>query len=186
MILRPEFSRPIRVSRIAPASGDSPASAIEQTVVASGEECRALAGRLGVPAVGSLVCSFRMLPVGHGAVEAAGELRAELTRICVVSLEAFETTVVERFVVRFVPASRTQPASDEIDPEAPDEIGYEGGQIDLGEAASEQLALALDPYPRMPGVARPGQAVAETEPEDPAADADAPSPFAALAGKGRA
>ena len=43
------------------------------------------------------------------------------------------------------------------------------GTIDLGEAAAEQLALALDPYPRAPG------AVLEMEEEPEAA------PFAALA-----
>jgi hypothetical protein len=42
----------------------------------------------------------------------------------------------------------------------------------------EQLALALDPYPRMPGAAVP-----ELEPQggDDAAPAQLPSPFAALA-----
>ena len=29
--------------------------------------------------------------------------------------------------------------------------------LDLGEAASEQLALALDPFPRKPGAALPGE-----------------------------
>ena len=46
--------------------------------------------------------------------------------------------------------------SDELDLEAEDEIPYEGTSIDLGEAASEQLALALDPFPRKPGAELPG------------------------------
>ena len=60
--------------------------------------------------------------------------------------------------------------AEDDDPEAPDDIPYGGGSIDLGEAAAEQLALALDPYPR-----RPGAVLAETT-----AAADR-SPFAALA-----
>lgn len=56
-------------------------------------------------------------------------------------------------------------------PESDDEIPFEGNQIDLGEAAAEQLGLALDPYPRMPGA------------ELPEAEADVElHPFARLAG----
>ena len=31
-----------------------------------------------------------------------------------------------------------------------DEIDYEGSAVDLGEAAAQTLALALDPFPRSP------------------------------------
>ena len=34
-----------------------------------------------------------------------------------------------------------------------DTVFYTGGAIDLGEAAAETLALALDPFPRSPGAA---------------------------------
>jgi uncharacterized metal-binding protein YceD (DUF177 family) len=101
---------------------------------------------------------------------AQGELEARVTRVCVVSLDEFETAVAEEFRVRFVPAGLE---SDEIDPDADDEIPYAGGEIDLGEAAAEQLALALDPYPRMPGVELPETGEAAVE-----------GPFAALR-KGR-
>jgi hypothetical protein len=74
--------------------------------------------------------------------------------------------VEDRFTIRFVPDGR-EPTDD--DPEAPDEIPYQGSTIDLGEAATEQLALALDPYPRLPG--------AEL---DPAARDREPSPFGSL------
>ena len=36
--------------------------------------------------------------------------------------------------------------SDDADPETLDEIPYVDGTLDLGEAAAEQLALALDPF----------------------------------------
>ncbi len=76
--------------------------------------------------------------------------------------------VEESFQVRFVPSGEE---TDDIDPDADDEVGYEGNQIDLGEAAAEQLALALDPYPRMPDADLP-----EAE-----ADVDL-HPFGGLAG----
>jgi hypothetical protein len=144
-ITRPELSRRIPVSRIG-------AAGMEQTIEATAAECRALAGRLQLPAIASLTCHFHLLPPLRGQVAVEAELRAELTRICVVSLEPFETVVAERFTLRFVPEGAEQ---DDIDPESPDEVPYAGDFIDIGEAAAEQLALALDPYPRMPGIELP-------------------------------
>ena len=147
------------VSRRIPARGIG--ACFEQSIEATTEECRRLARRLGVPAVASLRCHFCLDDRGDGRIDAAGELRAELTRICGVSLEPFETTVSDRFVLRFVPEDASGGAETlEIDPDAADEVGYGGGLLDLGEAACEQLALVLDPYPRMPGVA-----ASEAEPE---------------------
>ena len=47
--------------------------------------------------------------------------------------------------------------------------------LDLGEAAAEQLGLALDPYPRQPGAELAA-----------AAEDDESSPFAVLAARRRA
>ncbi len=141
----PEISRPVPLGRIG-------AGGLEQDVEASAAECRALARRLQLPAVVSLSCRFRLSPPLDGLVAAEAELRAEVTQLCVVSLEPFEAVVSERFSLRFVPEGAEQ---DDIDPEAPDEVGYAGRVLDLGETAAEQLALALDPYPRMPGLAPP-------------------------------
>lgn len=157
MTLAPEFSRPVAVDRIGPKGLD--------TEVTAGEaECAALAQRLQVPAVLALACRFRLTPAEAGRVEAEATLRARLVRECVVSLEPFETALVERFEAVFVPEGAE---SATLDLAAPDEIPYAHGAIDLGEAAAEQLALTLDPYPHKPGVALP-------EPEAP------PSPFAVL------
>ena len=140
---QPEVSRCIPISRIG--------AGFEQSIEASTEECRRLAQRLGVPAVASLRCRFRLDARGEGRIDAEGDLRAELTRICVVSLEPFETTLCDRFVMHFVPEDSIGGGEPlEIDPDAADEVGYDGVRLDLGEAACEQLALILDPYPRMP------------------------------------
>jgi hypothetical protein len=71
--------------------------------------------------------------------------------------------------VRFVPEAAL---TDAVEIEDEDEIPYAGGAIDLGEATSEQLALALDPFPR-----KPGAAFSNDEAEAPG------GPFAALAGR---
>lgn len=117
--------------------------------MASDAECAALALRLRLPAVRSLRCRFRLSPAPAGRALADAFLEAEIEQTCVVSLEDFPATIAERFAVRFVPEGAE---SDDPDPESVDEIPYQDGVLDLGEAAAVQLALALDPYPRAPGV----------------------------------
>lgn len=127
----------------------------ELRVVATPAECAALARRFGLPSIASLACRFRLAPSTKGAVHAEGELDALVAQVCVVTGEVFDATLRERFAVRFVPAGTENP---EPDLEDDDEIPCEGGMMDLGEAAAEQLALALDPYPRAPGVPREDEA----------------------------
>ncbi len=141
---------------------------MEVQIEADATECAAIAARLGEPALHSLRCRFRLLPVAGGAeIVAEGELSARLTRLCGVSLELFETPCTEAFTLLFVPRGAEL---DGEDPEAPDRLAHDGVAIDLGAATAEQLALALDPYPRNPAAVLPA-GVAE-----PVA-----SPFAALA-----
>jgi uncharacterized metal-binding protein YceD (DUF177 family) len=143
--VKSEFSRPLALARIGGAG---------RTIVieATAAERAALALRMQLPALPALACSFVLRPVAAGMVAADGLLRARVVQICVLSLDPFEATVEERFALRFVPQGSENPT---IDPDAIDEISYSGNTIDLGEAAAEQLALALDPYPRKPGVERP-------------------------------
>ena len=97
---------------------------------------------------GPCTCRFSLRRHGN-TVEAEGALDAAVVQSCVVTLDPVTQRVAERFVIRFVPAGRE--SEDDDDPDSPDQIPYEGRSIDLGEAAAEQLALALDPYPRCPG-----------------------------------
>jgi uncharacterized metal-binding protein YceD (DUF177 family) len=157
----PEFHRPISLDRIG-------AQGLDLTLDATAAECAALAIRMNLPAVHAVSCEFHLIREGRDVVAARGFLRARITQTCVISLDDFESTVAEGFEVRFVPSGEE---TDDIDPDADDEIPFEGNHIDLGEAASEQLGLALDPYPRMPGAELP-----EVEIEVD------PHPFAALAG----
>ncbi|HET6184266.1 MAG TPA: YceD family protein [Acetobacteraceae bacterium] len=160
-MIKPEFSRPIAVEQIGRAARDV-------TVEADAAECAALARRMGLPAVESLRCAFalRRATDAAGVIAAEGRLMARVVQVCVVTLDEFTADVAETFAIRFVPAGTE---SAEIDLDGPDEVPYEAGRVDLGEAAAEQLALALDPFPRLPGVAMPE--------ED---DAAAGRPFASL------
>ena len=116
---------------------------------ATPEECSALATRLDLPAIARLDGQFHLHPVPGGIVLATLDMIAEVTRISVVSLEPFRASVRESARLRFVPADAEE-VDDLVDPEAPDDIPYTGDILDLGAALAEQLALALDPYPRRP------------------------------------
>jgi len=148
--VKPELRRPVSVAEIGPSGLDS-------MVEASPVECVALARRMGVPAVLSFSCRFHLARAVGGVVAARGRLAALVVRTCVVSLDDFQTAVEEDFRIRFVPAGTE---TDNPDPEADDEIPFAGTVIDLGEAAAQQLALALDPYPRKPGAELPESAPA--------------------------
>lgn len=140
-----ELYRPVAAARIG-------AAGLDITVEASRAECEGLARRMQLPAVTALRCVFRLTRLTETVILGEGRLDAGVVQTCVVSLDDFAAGVDEAFRVRFVPAGTE---SDNLDPEADDEIGYEAGVIDLGEAAAEQLALALDPYPRAPGAELP-------------------------------
>lgn len=154
-----ECSRPILLDRIGPHG-------LYVTVDATPTECGALAERMDIPAIQTMWCSFHLQREDDNVVFAQGHLRARIVQTCVVTLEDFESEVEEEFQLRFVPEDAV---SEDIDLEADDEIPFAGNQIDIGEAAVEQLGLALDPYPRMPGAQLPDMDEEEKE-----------NPFAAL------
>jgi hypothetical protein len=143
--MNPEFSRPLPTTRIGPTGLDT---AIEATP----SERAKLATRLKLPGIGTLSCRFHLHPGPRKSILGECWLTAMITQICVVSLEEFEGVVTDHVIVRFVPAGTE---STEVDPESPDEIPFTNDTIDLGEAATEQLALALDPWPRKPGATLP-------------------------------
>ena len=155
--MTPELQRRLAVDAI-------PAGGLDYLVEANDAECAALAARMRLPALSSFRCRFRLSPDLAGAIMAEGWLEAAVVQTCVTTLEDFAATVAEQFAVRFV---RAGTEADDIDPEAVDEIPYAGGVLDLGEAAAEQLALALDPYPRAPGAMLPDLADPDGFPATP-------------------
>jgi uncharacterized metal-binding protein YceD (DUF177 family) len=157
--MNPECSRPISLDRISPTG-------LTVTVEATPAECGALAMRMGLPAIHAMSCKFELERTRGDIIVARGLLHAHIRQTCVVTLEDFDDDLEERFHVRFVPEGEE---TADLDPETDDELPYVGNSIDLGEAAAEQLGLALDPYPRSHGAELPDQA---NDPKE--------NPFAAL------
>jgi uncharacterized metal-binding protein YceD (DUF177 family) len=165
-MIRPEFSRLVRLGP------ERRALAIQ----ADEAERAALAARFGIIAIHDLAATLELEPEPGGATRARGRLDATVEQVCVVTLEPVRQAVGAPLDLRIL-AEGDMPADD--DPASPDEIESQGGAVDLGEAVAEQLALALDPYPRAAGAALP-------PPDDPAApggpEPGRPNPFAKLAG----
>jgi uncharacterized metal-binding protein YceD (DUF177 family) len=164
-----------------------PDAGVKVNLSADPVELRAIARRFDLAEVRSLH--------GHGRIERLEEaaelvfrgwLEADVVQTCVVSLEPVPAKIrrpVERRyrpgATRAVALARLQPsgmvdlddAEDEVEP-------LIGREIDLGEALAEELALALDPYPRVAGAA-----MVETDALGPHVSlgrAEPGKPFAAL------
>lgn len=160
--MEPLFTRTLRASQIK----ESPQTV---TVEAAPQECEALAALYALPGIAALRGGFTLQHARGGIIAARLRLQARVTQICVVTLEPFEAVIDETAELAFVPAQTVpETAAFELDPESlegPDEIPYSGDVIDLGATLAEQLALALDPYPRKPGAALPD--VAREAPDNP-------------------
>lgn len=155
---------------------------------ASAEERAAIAAEFGLLALDRLGITARLAREGAEGWRLEGEIIAEATQACVVTLEPVGATIREPFERSYRPMSDEEIATFEaealLDPFGDDPPEPLGAGIDLGAAALESLALGLDPYPRAPGATFAPQAA--TPPgADPLSD-EAIRPFAALeALKGR-
>ena len=140
----PELSRIVRIDSI----GDAP---LDMRITAEPTEREALARRFGLSAVESLDAELQYHREGT-AIFASGRLRAKVVQTCVASGVPLPVTVDEPFRLRFRPEGEVEAAGEEIELSADDcdDIGYEGGAVDLGEAVAETLLLGLDPFPRAP------------------------------------
>jgi uncharacterized metal-binding protein YceD (DUF177 family) len=155
----PEFSRPLPLGTVSQAGR-------RLSLTATPGECAALADRFGILSIESLAAELRLGLEAEGTVLAEGRIAASLTQACIVTLEPVAQAVDVPVAFRLLPPGREP----QDGPEDIDEIECPDGVADLGEAVAEQLALAIDPYPRAPGAELPEEAT------DRSADA-----FAALA-----
>lgn len=168
----PELSRRIAVAEIG-------ADGLDCRIDADAEERRRLAERFDLIELPELAAELRLDPVGGGEIALSGSFRAHVVQRCVVSgapVEADVEGTVERL---FAPAEDIAPppreeevTADELEP--PEAIIDD--VVEIGEAVAEEMALALDPFPRAKGAEFRGF---ESGPDD--RDAGDGGPFAKLA-----
>lgn len=164
--MTPEFSRPYRLDEL---GGGVRAVTIE----ADEAERAALATRFGLIQIDALAVTAELVREGD-AVVATGKLRASVVQACVASGDPVPAIIAEDFALRFLPEAEVDAAEEiELHENDLDVIPYEGSAVDLGEAAAQTLALALDPFPRVPDAEEKLRAAGVIGEEDA-------GPFAAL------
>lgn len=149
-----EFERPFALDSLRDRT-------VRQNLDAGPAERSALAARFGILGIGRLEGELALRRVRAGrAVRAEGRLRADVTQACVVTLVPVPQSIDTEFAVVFVPPEDLKPipVDDEgavdIEAFAADEDLEEAlpdGPLDLGELLAQELAVALEPYPRAPG-----------------------------------
>jgi uncharacterized metal-binding protein YceD (DUF177 family) len=141
--VRPEFSRRVELARV---------GALEAIYLISAEtgERAALTRRFDLMSLDRLDAEIRLKRVGGGMVRLIGHFRAEVVQACVVSLDPVATALELDFTVLYGASEPDKTVMVDLESDAAEP--FDGDAIDIGEAVAQQLALALDPYPRAPGV----------------------------------
>jgi uncharacterized metal-binding protein YceD (DUF177 family) len=173
---KPPFSYPVKVGNIS-------ANAVTVTLEADARELEALARFWQVDAVKSLTAELQVARWKKDGVRLKGEVKTDIVQSCVVTLEPVESTIRENFEQIFVPEGSklarivTNDAAEMVlDPDGPDlPEAFSGDTIDVGVVVVEFAALAIDPYPRKPGIE-----FADHIEGDPNEKAGRPNPFAVL------
>jgi hypothetical protein len=136
------YSEPVRLHQV----GGGVTRTLEPDAAARGRIAKAL----DLASLDAFTAEMTLAP-SPGGWRLSGRVRASLAQTCGITLEPLPVEVDAPFAVSM--AEAVDQDSDEIvitlDDESPDPI--EGGQVDLGQYAVEQLALLLDPFPRKPG-----------------------------------
>lgn len=166
-----EFPRPAAADEIG-------VDAVEVEIEATAAELAALVGRFDLVSLDRLAASLTLKRDDRtGLIGIDGRMSAAGSQRCVVSLEPVAFELDEPVFCRFEDdaAAETEVELD-IDAEDPPEA-VESNRIDLGELVVQQLAVALDPYPRAAGVEIPADGMSYGQKEGEAAENH---PFAAL------
>lgn len=156
-----------------------PANGRTLSVSATEDQRAAIAERLNIVSVERLSAELSVRAI-KGGIEVSGTLLADATQECVVSFEPVPEQIEEKLFRLFLSGAPDNPepapgAEVFVDLDGEDQPDYfDGPEVDLSEWLVETLSLALDPYPRKPGV--------EIDPAYQDEDDENASPFAALKG----
>jgi len=141
-----EFSHRLPLAHV-PASGQV------LRLAANADECAAVARRLDLLILHALEAELHLKPGPEGVILVHGQLSAELDQACGITLAPVRQSIAEAVAWRLLPEGM-EPTDGEYDP---DDIETDQNTADLGEALTQQLSLAIDPYPRAPGAQMPAE-----------------------------
>ena len=163
-----EFPRPERLDAIG-------TEARLVRLAANDAERAALSARFGVIGIDRLDATLTVTREADG-IAVRGRVTGEVVQACSITDDPIAVAIDEPVMLLFVDALGDGSGDVELGAEAMDTVEIDGGAIDLGEAAAETLALALDPFPRGPGAEAALKAAGVLSEED----AKPAGPFAAL------
>lgn len=139
-----------------------------------------LVRHLGVASLDDVALSGSLRPHGRKGWRLEARLRARVVQACIVTLAPVASVIDQPVVRTYLPGAAPSVALDlGVDAEAEDPPEPLGEAIELGAILVEELALAIEPYPRAPG-AELGTLVS-TPPGAAPLDPEAEKPFAGLA-----
>ncbi|MDD9797674.1 MAG: YceD family protein [Alphaproteobacteria bacterium] len=153
-----EFSRIVKAANVPPHG-------LHVTETANVEECQALAERYMIEAVKHFEVAADIRQWRKQGLHVKALIKADIIQTCIVTLEAMENSIEERFEVFMLPenmlasyltkANKASKADKAGKAELIEDLDMPDllvdGQCDIGELAAQYLSLALDPYPRKQG-----------------------------------
>lgn len=127
-----------------------------QDIKANDRELKALAERFKIDSLDELSAQVSLQLLSNDDVLMTSSFQARVTQTCVVTLDSVTSDISSNFTMTYTDGPEAEGGHDEEefadlddDIELPEPII--GGKIDIGEAIAEQLALEIDPFPRVKG-----------------------------------
>ena len=154
----PEFSRLISVA-------DLTAAVMNIDIEATPGELAALAKRLGVDALESLTGRAQLQILPDGEVLMKMTFSARVKQRCAVTLAPVETDVSAEFTTSYSEDADAdwghgEEEFEDLDADIEPPEPLVNGKFDIAEACVEQLALEIDPFPRVQGATFDGYSAA--------------------------
>ena len=115
--------------------------------VATPAQCAKIAERFDIPKVENLKAHVNAV-IDDDLVRVSGHIKADLERVCVVSLDPFKEVLDTDFEALFsedVPMIKDGEMEDDIEP-------IDRGRLDIFDIVAEQVGLNMNPFPRKPNV----------------------------------
>ena len=139
------YSEPLRLHQIG--------AGVQRRLTPDADALKRIARALDLQALEMFEADINLTPTVSGW-RLDGRVVADAVQTCGLTLEPLPVHVDRKFSVQMVEATEREDDEQgeidlELDDDTPDQI--EGGSLDLGQYAVEQLALSLDPFPRKPG-----------------------------------
>lgn len=155
-----------------------PAKGMPVEIEADEDQRAALAVAHDLLSVESFTAELTVSNWKRDGISVEGRVKAAITQACVVSLEPVTASIDEPVQAVFVPPNsklakfEADPSGEMLlDPDGPDapEV-FEGDKLDVGALVEEFFAVAIDPYPRKPGVEDTRFAEQDDAPKGPLAE----------------